>query len=71
MSFLRWLLTALWRFLLQSIAVIGALQAYNYLFGGDDDYKAWALEHRGEIAIGLFACLAAHLMYEWLRSNEP
>ena len=70
-SFVRWLLGAVRHFVLRFITVMGGLMAFNYAFGRDDAYKAWALADPYQVAILILACLVAILMYDWAWSEEP
>ncbi|GEP02964.1 hypothetical protein [Methylobacterium oxalidis] len=67
MIFLEWLVAALSRIVIRFIAVVAGLQALNYVIGGDDQYKQWALANQGEIVIALALIVVMGLIYEWLR----
>lgn len=63
---LRWLIRFLTRFFLFSVVVIGAARAYSWLFGYDDEMKAWAGQNRPIISIVLFLSAIVYAMYRWL-----
>lgn len=63
---LGWLIRFLTRFFLFSVVVIGAARAYSWLFGYDDEMKAWAGQNRPIISIVLFLSAIVYAMYRWL-----
>jgi hypothetical protein len=67
---LRWLRQFLTRFALFSVFVIGAARAYSWLFGYDDEMKAWAAQNRPIIALVLVLSAIMYAMYVWLDEDH-
>ena len=67
---LRWLWGFLKRYVLFTLAVIGLARAYSWLFGYDDEVRAWAAANRPLIAIVLTLSAIVYAMYDWLEENE-
>lgn len=66
---LNWIFNLCRRFLVFSAAVIGIAMAYSWMFGLDDDVRAWTSSHRVATAMLLFVAFVAYSMYAWL--DEP
>lgn len=66
---LNWFGRLLWRYLLFSIAVIAGARAYSWLFGYDDEVKAWTVENRPTIILMLTLSAIIYAMYLWIDEN--
>lgn len=66
---IRWLWTFLWRYVVFSIVVISGARAYSWLFGYDDEVKAWAIENRPTIVLMLTLSAIIYAMYVWIDEN--
>jgi hypothetical protein len=67
---LRWFFGFLTRWVLFNIAVIGIAQAYSWLYGYDDEVKAWAASNRPLITVLLVLGVIAYAMYDWLEHHD-
>lgn len=67
---LRWLVGFVRRFVVFSVVVIGAAQSYSWLFGYDEEMRAWASQNRPVIAIVLILSAIIYAMYDWLEEDR-
>ena len=67
---LRWLVRFITRFIMFSVVVIGASRAYSWLFGYDDEMKAWAAQNRPIMAVVLVLSAIMYAMYVWLDEDH-
>jgi hypothetical protein len=67
----RWLLRFLQRYLLFSVTVLAGAQAYSWLFGLDDQMRAWASANRPLIGLVVVLSMVIYAMYVWLDENTP
>jgi hypothetical protein len=58
------------RFFLFTVVVIGAARAYSWLFGYDDEMKAWASQNRPAITLVLVLSAIIYAMYDWLEQDR-
>lgn len=70
-SFARWLPGFTWRFILWNAANVSIVRGYSWLFGYDDEFKAWVVGHRADMMILVVLSWLAYGMMDWMRSNEP
>lgn len=67
---LQWLIGYIRRYVLFSVVVIGAAQAYSWLFGYDDEMRAWAVQNRPLILLVLILSAIIYAMYDWLEEKQ-
>lgn len=67
---LRWFLRFVKRYVLFTVVVIGGARVYSWLFGYDDEVKAWAVDNRPTIVLILVLSAIIYGMYVWL-DEEP
>jgi len=63
---IRWLLGFLKRFVLANVFILGIARAYSWLYGYDDEVKAWAAANRPLVNVVLILSAIAFAMYAWL-----
>jgi hypothetical protein len=67
---LRWLIRLVGKFVLFSLAVIGGARAYSWLYGYDEEMRAWAQENRPLVTLLLLLSLIMYAMYVWLDEHN-
>ena len=66
----RWVFGFAKRFVLFIVFTIGLAQGVSWLFGYDDEFKAWAGENRPLIGIVLVLSAIMYAVYDWLEVSD-
>ena len=70
-SFAKWVPGFLFRFIVWNASVVSIARGYSWLLGYDDEFKVWAVEHRGDLLIVIILGSVMYGMMDWMRSQEP
>ncbi|WP_374305964.1 hypothetical protein [Methylocella sp.] len=66
----RWFWAFLKRYLLFTLAVIGATRAYSWLFGYDAEVMRWTVTHRPLTAVILTCSAVLYAAYDLLQEED-
>lgn len=67
---LSWFVKFLFRYAVFSTAVIAVGQAWTWLYGMEDEVKAWIVANRSLVSVVRVLSIILYGIYDWLEERE-